>query len=108
MSCLLEIEALIKIYGNPAHATPICLRMSAQDWRHRRTQSNHLEPGLAFFFRGRASLGTRRGLGHVLLGHKLVASTAPNTQSIGRMKPQRGLYEREAKVFAIELLVPIA
>lgn len=45
--------------------------------------------------------------GHVLLGHKLVASTAPGTQ-IGLSEPQRGLYEREAKAFAAELLMPVA
>jgi Zn-dependent peptidase ImmA (M78 family) len=47
-------------------------------------------------------------LGHVLLEHRLTESTAPGTQRIGLLEWQRGTYEREAKAFAAELLMPLA
>jgi Zn-dependent peptidase ImmA (M78 family) len=45
-------------------------------------------------------------LGHVLLGHQLVESTQPGKSVIGLLEPQRLIYEREAKAFAAELLMP--
>ena len=45
-------------------------------------------------------------LGHVLLGHRLVESTQPGKPSIGLKEQRRILYEREARAFAAELLMP--
>ncbi len=47
-------------------------------------------------------------LGHILLDHRLVASTAPGEPRMGLLEWQRDLYERDAKVFAAELLMPLA
>lgn len=47
-------------------------------------------------------------LGHVLLEHRLVDSTAPGTRVIGLFEAQRAIQEREARVFASELLMPLA
>jgi Zn-dependent peptidase ImmA (M78 family) len=47
-------------------------------------------------------------LGHVLLGHALVNSTAPGSVVIGLLEAQRVAYEREARAFAAELLMPFA
>jgi Zn-dependent peptidase ImmA (M78 family) len=45
-------------------------------------------------------------LGHVLLGHQLVESTAPGKPTMGLLEERRILYEREARAFAAELLMP--
>ena len=45
-------------------------------------------------------------LGHVLLGHKLVESTAPGKPTMGLLEERRVFYEREARAFAAELLMP--
>ena len=45
-------------------------------------------------------------LGHVLLGHTLVNSTAPGSVVIGLLEAQGVAYEREARAFAAELLMP--
>lgn len=45
-------------------------------------------------------------LGHVLLGHQLLNSEDPGKSVIGLLQPQRLIYEREAKAFAAELLMP--
>ena len=45
-------------------------------------------------------------LGHVLLGHQLVESTAPGKPTMGLLEERRVLYEREARAFAAELLMP--
>jgi Zn-dependent peptidase ImmA (M78 family) len=45
-------------------------------------------------------------LGHVLLGHQLVESTAPGKPTMGLFEERRILYEREARAFAAELLMP--
>jgi Zn-dependent peptidase ImmA (M78 family) len=45
-------------------------------------------------------------LGHVLLGHQLVESTSPGKPTIGLLEERRFLYEREARAFAAELLMP--
>lgn len=45
-------------------------------------------------------------LGHVLLDHHLTDSTAPGKLRVGLLEPRRGLYEREARAFAAELLMP--
>ena len=45
-------------------------------------------------------------LGHILMGHKLVESTAPGKPTIGLLEPRRHFYEREAHAFAAELLMP--
>jgi Zn-dependent peptidase ImmA (M78 family) len=45
-------------------------------------------------------------LGHVLLGHHLVESTAPGQPTMGLLEERRILYEREARAFAAELLMP--
>ena len=45
-------------------------------------------------------------LGHVLLGHQLVESTAPGKPTMGLLEERRLLYEREARTFAAELLMP--
>ena len=47
-------------------------------------------------------------LGHVMLGHKLVESTQPGKPAIGLLEPRRVFYEREARAFAAELLMPFA
>jgi len=47
-------------------------------------------------------------LGHILLDHRLVASTAPGEPRIGLVEWHRGLYERDARAFAAELLMPLA
>lgn len=47
-------------------------------------------------------------LGHILLDHRLVASSAPGQQRIGLLELQRDVYEREARAFAAELLMPLA
>src|SRR6516225_5505417 len=47
-------------------------------------------------------------LGHVLLGHRLVESTEPGKPAIGLLEPRRHFYEREARAFAAELLMPFA
>jgi len=45
-------------------------------------------------------------LGHVLLGHQLVESTQPGKPTMGLLEERRILYEREARAFAAELLMP--
>jgi uncharacterized protein DUF955 len=45
-------------------------------------------------------------LGHVLLAHQLVESTAPGKPTMGLLEERRILYEREARAFAAELLMP--
>jgi Zn-dependent peptidase ImmA (M78 family) len=45
-------------------------------------------------------------LGHVLMGHRLVESTEPDKPSVGLLEPRRVFYEREARAFAAELLMP--
>ena len=45
-------------------------------------------------------------LGHVLLGHRLVESTQPGKPTMGLLEERRVLYEREARAFAAELLMP--
>jgi hypothetical protein len=45
-------------------------------------------------------------VGHILLGHKLVESTEPGKPMIGLLQPRRVFYEREARAFAAELLMP--
>ena len=45
-------------------------------------------------------------LGHVLLGHQLVESSQPGKSTIGLLEERRLLYEREARAFAAELLMP--
>ena len=45
-------------------------------------------------------------LGHVLLGHRLVESTQPGKPIMGLREERRLLYEREARAFAAELLMP--
>jgi Zn-dependent peptidase ImmA (M78 family) len=45
-------------------------------------------------------------LGHVLLDHKLVESTDPGQPVIGLLEERRVIYEREARAFAAELLMP--
>jgi len=45
-------------------------------------------------------------LGHVLLGHQLVESTVPGKPTMGLLEERRILYEREARAFAAELLMP--
>jgi Zn-dependent peptidase ImmA (M78 family) len=47
-------------------------------------------------------------LGHVLLGHQLVDSTAPGQTVIGLLEARRVVYEGEARAFAAELLMPFA
>jgi Zn-dependent peptidase ImmA (M78 family) len=47
-------------------------------------------------------------LGHVLMGHRLVESIEPGKPSIGLLEPRRVFYEREARAFAAELLMPFA
>lgn len=47
-------------------------------------------------------------LGHVLLGHNLVDSTAPGTMVIGLLETRRVTAERQARAFAAELLMPFA
>ena len=46
-------------------------------------------------------------LGHVLLGHRLVESTAPGAPQLGLVEECRITYEREARAFAAELLMPL-
>ena len=45
-------------------------------------------------------------LGHVLLGHQLVESTQPGKSVMGLLEERRVIYEREARAFAAELLMP--
>lgn len=45
-------------------------------------------------------------LGHVLLGHQLVESTQPGKATMGLLEERRLFYEREARAFAAELLMP--
>jgi Zn-dependent peptidase ImmA (M78 family) len=45
-------------------------------------------------------------LGHILLGHRLVESTVPGKATMGLLEERRLLYEREARTFAAELLMP--
>jgi len=45
-------------------------------------------------------------LGHVLLGHQLVESTQPGKPTIGLLEARRVIYEREARAFAAEVLMP--
>ena len=47
-------------------------------------------------------------LGHILLDHRLVESTQPGKSSIGLLEEPRYIYEREARAFAAELLMPFA
>ena len=47
-------------------------------------------------------------LGHILMGHKLVESTEPGKPTIGLLEPRRVFYEREARAFAAELLMPFS
>jgi Zn-dependent peptidase ImmA (M78 family) len=45
-------------------------------------------------------------LGHVLMGHQLVESTQPGKPTMGVLEERRFLYEKEARAFAAELLMP--
>ena len=45
-------------------------------------------------------------LGHVLLGHQLAESTEPGKPIIGLLEERRVIFEREARAFAAELLMP--
>jgi len=45
-------------------------------------------------------------LGHVLMGHRLVESTEPGKPTIGLLEQRRVFYEKEARAFAAELLMP--
>ena len=54
------------------------------------------------------SRGLAEELGYVLMGHRLVESTEPAKPAIGLLEPRRHFYEREARVFAAELLMPFA
>jgi hypothetical protein len=45
-------------------------------------------------------------LGHVLLGHQLVESAQPGKPTMGLLEERRIIYEREARAFAAELLMP--
>jgi Zn-dependent peptidase ImmA (M78 family) len=45
-------------------------------------------------------------LGHVLLDHRLVESAQPGKPSMGLLEERRVIYEREARAFAAELLMP--
>jgi hypothetical protein len=45
-------------------------------------------------------------LGHVLLGQRLVESTQPAKPTMGLLEERRVIYEREARAFAAELLMP--
>lgn len=47
-------------------------------------------------------------LGHVLMGHRLVESTEPGKPMIGLLEQRREFYEREARAFAAELLMPFS
>ncbi|HKX20010.1 MAG TPA: ImmA/IrrE family metallo-endopeptidase [bacterium] len=47
-------------------------------------------------------------LGHVLLGHTLVDSTAPGVRVVGLREWRRTIQESEARAFASELLMPFA
>lgn len=47
-------------------------------------------------------------LGHILLGHQLVESAQPGKPVIGILEQRRTFYEREARAFAAELLMPFA
>jgi Zn-dependent peptidase ImmA (M78 family) len=47
-------------------------------------------------------------LGHVLMGHKLVESTEPGRPTIGLLEQRRIFYEKEARAFAAELLMPFS
>ncbi len=47
-------------------------------------------------------------LGHALLDHRLVESTAPGQPRLGLLEYQRDFYEKEARAFAAELLMPLA
>jgi len=47
-------------------------------------------------------------LGHVLLDHRLVESTLPGQSVMGLLENRRLFYEREARAFAAELLMPFA
>jgi len=45
-------------------------------------------------------------LGHVLLGHQLAESPQPGKSTIGLLEERRLIFEREARAFAAELLMP--
>jgi Zn-dependent peptidase ImmA (M78 family) len=45
-------------------------------------------------------------LGHVLLDHRLVESTQPGRLTMGLLEERRIIYERKARAFAAELLIP--
>lgn len=45
-------------------------------------------------------------LGHVLLDHRLVESTAPGRRQLVLPEEWKTIYEREARAFAAELLMP--
>src|SRR4029077_18079309 len=45
-------------------------------------------------------------LGHILLDHQLVESTQPGKSTMGLLEERRIIYEREARAFAAELLMP--
>jgi Zn-dependent peptidase ImmA (M78 family) len=50
-------------------------------------------------------MGTEE-LGHVLLEHRLAESTQPGEPGMGLLEARRIIYEREARAFAAELLMP--
>lgn len=47
-------------------------------------------------------------LGHILLEHRLVESTQSGKPTIGLLEQRRVFYEREARAFAAELLMPFS
>lgn len=49
-----------------------------------------------------------QSLYEVVLEHRLVESIAPGQARLGLLEWHRGAYEREAKAFASELLMPLA
>lgn len=103
-----DVQAIIDLGGIPAvlRALPDDVRATIGDVAGRR--SIILNRKWRFSSENEKRWVLAEELGHVLMGHRLVESTEPGKPPIGLLDPRRVSYEKEARAFAAELLMPFA
>jgi len=103
-----DVQAIIDLAGIPVveRAVPDGTRATIGDVAGRR--SIILNRKWKFSSENERRWVLAEELGHVLMGHRLVESTEPGKPAIGLLEPRRHFYEREARAFASELLMPFA
>jgi Zn-dependent peptidase ImmA (M78 family) len=101
-----DVQAIINLAGIPVveRALPDGTRATIGDIAGRR--SIILNRRWKFLSENERRWVLAEELGHALLGHRLVESTEPGKPPIGLLEPRRVFYEREARAFAAELLMP--